>query len=407
MATRTELSRGAAEPQDPSTERLKARDGKINAFVEVLSVPRLRSGALSYLRFGVKEVIEQEGLATPPGMPFLRARLGRKNAAIVDRVQSTGAARVGTTRSTMLAIAGDSGTRNPHDLCRTPGGSSAGSAAAVAAGFIDFALGTQTVGSIIRPASYCGVVGFKPTFDALPTLGVMRLAAELDHVGLIGRDAGVVARVFDLLSGSAGRRGAFAAAWMPPIWFSGHVHPSVRRVLEDAASRVRQQGMALRDDPLPENIRVEEADILQGLLCKGIVDNHRALIESHASRLPSDLVEMAKAGARISGPDHRALRRAQRHLQTIMYAAVADDTVIIVPSVVDVPPVLGRGTGSRAPQRLWTLLGWPAVSLPLGTYGGALAHLPMGVQMIAKPGRDAALLDFARHFGNPNETAPV
>ncbi|EPX75430.1 Amidase [Salipiger mucosus DSM 16094] len=373
-------------------------DRDINAFVEVLDPTPEVSGPLSGLRFGVKEVIEQEGLATPLGVPFLGDRIGKENAEVVDSLLDAGARRLGTTRSTMLAIAGDSGARNPLDLSRSPGGSSAGSAAAVAAGFLDFALGTQTVGSIVRPASYCGVVGFKPTFDVLPTRGVMRLSVELDHVGLIARDVETAQRAFRALAGPRDGQGVLTKACLPAPWFDGDLPTPVEAACTGLAERLGTIGLAASSCTLPDDVTSAEGEILNGLLCKGVLDNHRAFIEANEAQLPAELLALAKTGARISRQDHAALRSERDRLGAIMERLFDDETVLVFPSVIDAPPKLGSGTGLREPQRLWTLLGWPAISIPFGSYGGDLDHLSVGVQLIARPGMDVPLLDLARRI---------
>jgi len=179
--------------------RNSPQPSEVDAFVETFPESRAlrEDGPLSGLTFGVKEIMEQEGRCTPWGLDILQDRFAETDATVIRKAEQAGARRIGTTRSTAMAIAGEARTRNPLNLGRSPGGSSAGSAAAVAAGMLDFAFSTQTVGSIVRPASYCGVPGFKPSFNLLSTEGVMPLSRDLDHVGLIARDIETVSRVFE------------------------------------------------------------------------------------------------------------------------------------------------------------------------------------------------------------------
>lgn len=367
-----------------------------NAFVQVVPPETAApDGPLADLKFGVKEVIEQKGLLSPWGVPFLSDRIGAVEATVVTRLRQAGARRVGTTRSTLMAITGDSGARNPLDLSRTPGGSSAGSAAAVALDAVDFALGTQTVGSIIRPASYCGVVGFKPTFDMLPTDGVMCLSRDLDHIGILARDVATVDRVMQAISPMDTTSAPLTKAIVPDTWFDGPIDPAVTAVCAQAVQGLQALGVAPAQTALPRSVTEAEADLMHLLLCKGIDENHRAFIAANAAALPSELRGFADHGQTISDADLAEARNARDQMAATMAALIDNDAVVILPSVLDLPPLLGDGTGRRDPQRLWTLLGWPAITVPLGTYGGALDHLSIGVQLAAKPGCDAALLSIA------------
>lgn len=367
-----------------------------NAFVQVVPPETpAPQGPLAGLRFGVKEVIDQKGLLSPWGVPFLSARVGEVEAPVVARIRQAGAIRVGTTRSTLMAITGDSGARNPRDLSRTPGGSSAGSAAAVALGAVEFALGTQTVGSIIRPASYCGVVGYKPTFDLLPTDAVMRLSRDLDHIGILARDVATVDRVMRAVSAMDTTSPRLTKVMMPDTWFDGPVHPAVPTVCDRAMQGLQALGLRPVDTALPPSVTDAEAALMHLLLCKGIDDNHRSFIAANAAALPEELLGFAAYGRSICNADLARARAARDQMAATMAGLIEDDTVVILPSVLDLPPHLGDGTGRRDPQRLWTLLGWPAITLPLGTYGGADSHLSLGVQLAAKPGCDAALLSVA------------
>jgi len=376
---------------------LRANDREINAFVEIFDDQEPQgSGALSGLSFGVKEVIEQKGRKTPLGVAALYDRPGQIDAHVVAQALAAGAARVGTTRSTVMAIAGDSGTRNPLDTKRSPGGSSAGSAAAVAAGLVDFAFGTQTVGSIVRPASYCNVPGFKPSFDALSTAGVMCLARELDHVGIIGRDLDIVSRVFRELTPETDGARAFTKVFVPPLWFAETAHPAAAKACGNAMKVLHDLGLASSTQPLPEVVTDLEEEVLKGLLCHGIFGNHRAFLEANGNAVPEELMALFRLGSSISAEDHSDLVGHQEMMRRTMDEAIPEDAVVLMPSVIDLPPLLGHGTGLRQPQRLWTLLGWPVVSVPAASYGGASAHLKISVQLVGKPGSDRSLLGLAR-----------
>ena len=164
-------------------ERIRMLDPKIQAWVQVAPQPALGDGPLAGIPFGAKDIMETRGLSTEYGSPIYKGRLGTTDAAIVTSLRRRGAVLLGKTHTTAFAYRTPGPTRNPRNLEHTPGGSSSGSAAAVAAGMVPFALGTQTRGSILRPASYCGVTGFKPSYSLVSLDGVLPYAKSLDTVG--------------------------------------------------------------------------------------------------------------------------------------------------------------------------------------------------------------------------------
>src|SRR5207247_1227659 len=165
-------------------KRIDEREPELRAWVDVSPRDATGSGPLLGIPFGVKDIYETRGLVTEFGSLIYAGRKGQTDAALVTRLRDSGAILMGKTQTTAFASFDPSPTRNPHDLRHTPGGSSSGSAAAVAAGMVPFALGSQTQGSVLRPASYCGVVGFKPTHGLLSLAGVMPFAPSLDTAGL-------------------------------------------------------------------------------------------------------------------------------------------------------------------------------------------------------------------------------
>src|SRR5215467_2042098 len=159
----------------PCLERIRTMDRSIQAWVQVLPQKPTGKGTLTGIPFGVKDIIETRGLATEYGSPIYKGRIGTTDATIVRILRQRGAVLVGKTQAAAFAYKAPPPTRNPRDLAHTPGGSSSGSAAAVAAGMVPIAIGTQTRGSVLRPASFCGVTGFKPTYDWFSMEGVLPL----------------------------------------------------------------------------------------------------------------------------------------------------------------------------------------------------------------------------------------
>jgi len=169
---------------DVCLQRIRELDPSIHAWVQVQPERPTADGPLSEIPFGAKDIIETQNMATEYGSPLYKGRLGTKDAAIIRDMRSRGAILLGKTVTTAFAYRSPGPTRNPRNLDHTPGGSSSGSAAAVAAGMVPFTIGEQTRGSMIRPASYCGITGFKPTHDLLPMEGVLPLARSQDTLGL-------------------------------------------------------------------------------------------------------------------------------------------------------------------------------------------------------------------------------
>src|SRR5712692_6331089 len=177
-------------------QRIRGADAKIQAWVVVAPQKPLGNGPLRGIPFGVKDIYETENLATEFGSPVYAGRKGTRDAALVRDLRERGAVVLGKTHTAAFALRDPAPTRNPSNLEHTPGGSSSGSAAAVAAGMVPFALGTQTLGSVLRPASFCGICGFKPSFGLLSSEGVMPFAPSLDTVGLFTATAADMAELW-------------------------------------------------------------------------------------------------------------------------------------------------------------------------------------------------------------------
>src|ERR1700693_602113 len=187
MVTLTEWLRADRETRKRGVElclqRIRELEPSIHAWVQVQPERPTADGPLAEIPFGAKDIIETQGMATEYGSPLYKGRVGSGDAAIIRETRSRGAILLGKTVTTAFAYRTPGPTRNPRNLAHTPGGSSSGSAAAVAAGMAPFAIEPQTAGSVIRPASYCGVCGFKPTYGLLPIEGVLPLAKSLDTLG--------------------------------------------------------------------------------------------------------------------------------------------------------------------------------------------------------------------------------
>jgi len=380
-------------------------------------------GPLHGIPIGVKDIIDVEGLPTAAGFAPWRDRIAAKDADVVARLRRAGAVILGKTVTTQFAWIDPPVTRNPWNLERTPGGSSSGSAAAVATGMCLGALGTQTGGSIIRPASYCGVAGFKPTYAYFSIEGVVPLAPSLDHVGPIARNVRDLSTVFlaianpDLVhlfpdpTGEAPwpleqiERAVAEEVWdvkppklvRPRGFYDRRAEPEVHEAFEVALDRWSQAGATVVDVP-------DEGFDFEGLLTKHrtmmaaeAAAGHEAQFSEHAGRYAPQIQSMVEEGAAVLLPryirDQFDWRRSYEKLTRFRDAHHLgdEDFSIVTPATVATAPDAST-TGNPCFNSPWSYLGWPAVSFPVCLSAG---KLPLAVQMVGPPYDDCRLLDTA------------
>ena len=386
IAAREETVRAWAH-LDPAAALAQARDR------DAARAPR---GPLHGVPVGVKDIVDTADLPTECGTQVHAGRRPPRDAACVARLRAAGAVVLGKTVTTELAYFSPGRTRNPADPTRTPGGSSSGSAAAVADAMVPAALGSQTAGSVIRPAAFCGTLGFKPTRGRVDLTGVKPLSAGLDTLGWFARepeDLGLLGAVLaddwpaaPAPGGADARPPAFAFTRTP--WWE-RADDAGRRAVESAAERLADAGAPLRELELPERFAAlpEAQDALMAF------DVARSLAweyEQHGGELSDVLrafVERGRDLPREAAEDAAALGaecRAQ------LAALLGGGETLLVPAVVGEPPPLSaQNTGDPLFCRAWTLLGVPALAVP-GPAGPSGA--PIGVQLVAPAGADAALL---------------
>ncbi len=369
-------------------------------------------GPLHGLPVGIKDIIDTRDMPTENGNVLDAGRQPEQDAWIVSRLRAAGAVVMGKTVTTECAYLAPAKTRNPHDPDHTPGGSSSGSAAAVASGMVPLAIGTQTGGSVIRPASYCGVVGFKPTFGLIPRSGVLRTSRWLDTVGTFGRTLEDAAMLADVLAGydaadpdtrpSAAPRILDTALSDPPV------PPQLAFVKTPAWGDIDAdcaQGFTELCDALGE--RCDEFD-LPGIYAEGALAQRRLHLAefahnlrhyySHgAERLAAETRAAIEEGGAISAGDYLAALDWRHTLYTGLEEIFARYDAIITPATSGEAPSGLGSTGSAAFNVLWTLTGVPAVTLPL--LSGANG-LPIGVQLIGRRHNDGRLMRTARWLVN-------
>ncbi|MCG8458036.1 MAG: amidase [Holophagales bacterium] len=361
---------------------------------------RNRRPPLFAVPVAVKDVIHVEGFETRAGSTLPAAELAGAEAPCIRDLRTAGALLLGKAACTELAYFAPGPTRNPHHLDHTPGGSSSGSAAAVAAGLAPLALGTQTIGSVARPAAFCGVVGFKPTYGRVSTRGVVPLATSLDHVGWLTSDSDGVALAARVLvsdwnvtaeDAADARRPLVAVAEGPHL---ERVEPDALAAFDQQLERAARGGVTLSRLRLMEDFDDIEARHRQ-LLAADFYRSHRQLYERHGDRLHPTTRELLERG---KGVDGEAVQRAREgcdrlrwQLEASMDAHGVD--LLIAPSATG-PAPLGLGsTGDPILNLPFSHAGLPTLTLPAGllpTSGGY--SMPIAVQLVARFGRDESLL---------------
>lgn len=378
-------------------ERIAEREPVLHAFAHLDPAPALArarqldagavAGLLHGLPLGVKDLFDTADLPTAYGSPIWQGHRPRADAAAVAACRAAGALIPGKTVTTEFAAFTAGPTRNPHDPGRTPGGSSSGSAAAVAAGWLPLALGTQTAASIVRPAAYCGVVGFKPTLGRVARAGTKALSDTLDTVGGFAHSVEDVALLMTALTGDAALRvqgGGSAPArlglFRGPHWDAAS--PDVHGLWERIA---RIAGRELPPPAWFEPLTALHAEVMQHEAARNLAWEHG----SHRAQLSARLATMLDAGAAIDGTRHAAnlarVREARRLADTLFDA----HDVLLAPSAAGEAGAWADGTGDPLFCRAWTLLGLPCLHLPLGEGANGL---PIGLQLVGRAGDDARVL---------------
>ncbi len=357
-------------------------------------------GALAGVPVGIKDIIDTADQPTENGTPLDEGRRPRADATVVRRLRAAGALILGKTVTTELACGAANATRNPHALSRTPGGSSSGSAATVAAGGVPLALGTQTAGSVVRPAAFCGVWGMKPSYGTIPRTGITRLSRTLDHAGLLAGSAQDVALGIDTISGddgldqaSAGRAPTRLAAALalplgrPRLAFIRE--PAWEEVGPDAAAALEAAAKACGAEPLTLGAPFDEAGAVHiGIMRREVAHALAPWFERGAADLSQTIRRHIEAGREIDADNYLALLDAADAMRRAFEHAMRPYDAALTPAAPGAAPEGLAFTGSRQQTMLWTMLGVPAVNVPVLTVDG----LPLGLQVVGRFGSDAETL---------------
>jgi Asp-tRNA(Asn)/Glu-tRNA(Gln) amidotransferase A subunit family amidase len=384
---------------DLCAQAIDAREPDVGAFVALdLAGARRQAQAaglaaqpLRGLPVGVKDIFDTVDFPTEFGSPIYAGNRPRGDAALVALVRRAGGIVLGKTVTTELAFLQPSKTRNPHDITRSPGGSSAGSAAGVAAGMFPLAIGSQTGGSVIRPASYCGVAAFKPSYRLLPTAGVKHFAVYLDTAGLFAARVADVAFAAAAITGRDLRvdRAAPAAPRIAlvrtQVW--EEASPDMQGAVEAAAKAAEAAGARVTAPAWP-------ALLTDAFRAHGTIQDYEAYrtltfeYDRHRDQLSPILRDLLDKAAAISADDYDAARRTTKHARRALADFMADIDVLLTPSAPSAAPG-PETTGPATFNRLWTLMGTPCVNVP-GRKDPA--GLPLGVQVVGRFGRDREAL---------------
>jgi Asp-tRNA(Asn)/Glu-tRNA(Gln) amidotransferase A subunit family amidase len=393
-------------------ERIEEREPEVRAWTfldpeRALAEARGRDGSedrgpLHGVPVGVKDLFDTVDAPTEYGSPIYHGHRPQADATAVRRLREAGAVVLGKTVTTEFAFFHPGPTRNPHDPTRTPGGSSSGSAAGVADGMMALAIGTQTAGSIIRPAAFCGVFGYKPSFGPVSRAGVKPLAPSLDTVGGFARDPSDLALLCRVLAGpdpaDAATDGRPVPSFVPdahsprvalvrsPEWPAAD--EASRDAVMEAARAAEAQGATVEELELPQPFA--EAVAAQVVLMEAECSESLRWEYEERGDLMSDRLRSIIANARARTPEQRERARDVRATcEALLPGVFARHDVLLTPSAPGEAPRGLDGTGDPIFCRTWTMLGCPACSVP-GLHGPS--GMPVGVQLVGRPGADAIVL---------------
>ncbi|MDE2200898.1 MAG: amidase [Rhodospirillales bacterium] len=382
-------------------ERIVAEEGAVRAFASFdPALPRAaapRQGPLHGLPIGVKDVIDTADMPSEYGSPIWRGHRPHADAACVAWARAAGAVVLGKTVTTEFATRHPGPTANPRNLGHTPGGSSSGSAAGVAAGFFPLAFATQTAGSIIRPAAFCGVVGYKPSFGTLPRLGMKIMSESLDTIGVIAREVADCALFVGALSGRdlgdpdrrPGRAPRIGLCRSPSWEQAGE---ETRALWERVATALGRAGAALHPRELPaayEALATAHPVVMNAESAASMGWE----LATAPERLTDGLRERLGWGL-AQGPAALDAARATFAACQDRFAGVLEGLDILVTPAAPGEAPAGLGwTGDPAFNYIWTALGVPCVTVPAGSGPGGL---PLGIQIVGGRGQDRAALAWAQ-----------
>jgi Asp-tRNA(Asn)/Glu-tRNA(Gln) amidotransferase A subunit family amidase len=363
-------------------ERIERVDRDVQAWVRLAPEQTPRRGPLHGVPLGIKDIIATAGLEMNVGSPLMAGNVPNEDAPLVRRLREAGAIVLGKTHMTEFAAMDPAPTRNPWNLAHTPGGSSSGSAAAVAACMVPGAIGTQTAGSILRPAAYCGIVGLKPTYDAVDRSGVFPCAWSMDHIGPMARSVEDVALLFRAMAGrSAQPHSGDVRIGVPDrYFFDGHTE-AFERVVQALGRRI---------------VRVKLPPTFEAGVHAGIVTMysemaavHRERFAAHRDRYGWKLTCLLDAGAAVSAADYLRAQQVRRVAAREISELLAQVDCLLTPTTPAPAPKGLNATGDWRHNLPFSSSGHPALSVPVAL---SSEGLPIGVQLVAAYNAEEKLL---------------
>jgi Asp-tRNA(Asn)/Glu-tRNA(Gln) amidotransferase A subunit family amidase len=353
---------------------------------------------LAGVAIGIKDIIDTADMPTAYGSEAYLGHRPTADAAVIAKLKAAGALLMGKTVTTEFAHVYAGPTVNPHNYLHTPGGSSSGSAAAVADGMVALALGSQTGGSTIRPAAYCGVVGFKPTYDRISLEGVMPLSAEMDTMGLMARSVDDIILLAQVL---------LEPFLMPPVgektpvfaWYPGpnldEVDQESIELLERARAQLIEHGAQFVEIDLPHDLFTEVGDANRLIMAYQAGHHHASLYRSRPEKLGATTRNLIEAGLAMRPEEFDEQISIASRGREIFQEAMRGIDALLTFSAPGTAPLIQEGTGASTFNRIWTTIGAPCLTLPAGRGKNGL---PLGVQFVVRHDRDAALLQLGKRF---------
>jgi Asp-tRNA(Asn)/Glu-tRNA(Gln) amidotransferase A subunit family amidase len=368
--------------------RIEERDREIRAFVSDsgrLAAATAKNGPLRGTAVGIKDVIRVDGLPTRAGSAVPVDALAGPQAPLVDRLIDAGAIIAGKTVTAEFAVFAPGPTRNPRDTAHTPGGSSSGSAAAVAAGMVPLAIGTQTIGSVIRPAAYCGVLGFKPTYGRIPTAGVIANAPSFDTIGLFADDIALARTAAKVLCDEW-----HEAEPAEPV-LGIPTGPYLERAQPEALDAFIRQVGGLNTVEIP--VLADLDDVVGQVFVINryeLARVHAELFEKYGELYRPETVRMIRQGQEIDRNSYEDALRRREEFRTRIADAMSGIDAWVAPAATGPAPRDLSTTGDPIMSLPWNNIGLPALTLPMPG-----DPLPLGLQIVGPPNSDEKLLHWA------------
>lgn len=377
-----------------SLRRIADREDAVRAWASVHRSEREydleidRRLPLAGIPIGIKDIYDTVDFPTAYGSPIFAGHQPIEDSIAVKRLREAGAVILGKTATTEFAYFRPAETRNPLCLNRTPGGSSSGSAAAVADFMVPAALGTQTAGSTIRPAAYCGVYGFKPTYGAADLTGVRALAPSLDTAGIFARTVGDLALIAHIISGGTLRKTIRVDDAGPRlVFFKGPYWESLSEGTKQQLSRLDGQ-FSLRSLRSFSGQFAELTAAQKAVMAREAATCFAELLSEQRRGLSEAFVALCDEGLKVTDTEYRQAFALKEQALGELLGSMEPDEILMTAAAPSEAPEWQGGTGDPICNRLWTFLGLPCVSVPIKRAG----KLPLGLQLVGAPGKDTVVL---------------